>query len=159
MAAKVLSSLSNDLKAFGKKVKKDVTEIKRETARRVLSGVIMRSPVHSGDYVKSHRVGITTKTSGRGVGLGHHPMTMGKWLMPRHPQPWKLKLDLYGKKKLRISAAKFEDTIVIYNNIPYADTVEFIGWELTPAYHPFGHTINLMNIQFPIIVKTGGTIA
>jgi len=159
LAAKVLSELSNDLKAFGKKVKKDVTEIKRETARRALAGVIMRSPVHSGDYVKSNRVGITTKTSGRGVGLGFHLTPGNKWLMSRHPSPWKLKLDLYGQKKLRISAAKFEDTIVIYNNIPYADQVEFIGWELTPPYHPFGHTINLMNIQFPLIVKTGGTIA
>jgi hypothetical protein len=159
MAAKVLTELSNDLKAFGQKAKKQVTEIKRETARRALAGVIMRSPVHAGDYVKSNRVGITTKSSGRGVGLGYHPITPNKWLMSKHPQPWKLKMDLYKKKKLRISAAKFEDTIVIYNNIPYADQVEFIGWELTPAYHPFGHTINLMNIQFPIIVKTGGTTA
>ena len=159
MAAKVLSELSNDLKAFGKKVKKDVTRIKRETARQALSGLIMRSPVHSGDYVRSNRVGITKNTSGRGVGLGYHTSPGNKWLMAKHPHPWKLKLDLYAKKKLRISAAKFEDTIVIYNNIPYADTVEYIGWELTPAYHPFGHTINFMNIKFPIIVKTEGIIA
>lgn len=116
------------------------------------------SPVWSGDYVKSHRVGIQKTSAGRGVGLGSHPVTPGKFAIPKmsESKAISLKNELYQKKKGYISTAQPKDSIVISNNIHYADRVEFIGWIKTRPHYPYTLTMQDMRIKFPIIVKTSG---
>jgi hypothetical protein len=164
--------LKADIEKFKESIEKDVVAIKRTAARITLKKLLNRSPARSGAYMKSHNVGISKTGAGRGIGRRHATVVTGKFI-PKMPDAQKLALaaKLYNQKKGYISTARLKDAITIYNVIPYADQVEYLGWynsgteglrlgdsengqlQTTPPYHVYGLTIAEMEVIMPLLPK------
>lgn len=118
---------------FEGKAEAELTKRLRRFTREALRRIVERSPVWTGAYVKSHRVGIKKSKTGRGFSGTHEPVVFAP---PGGPYPKRmseaqanaLRKQIYNKLKSRISRVEIGDTVAIFNNIPYADRVEFIGW-------------------------------
>lgn len=157
--------LKEDVEKFKNGMKRDLIQQKRLVARIALKKLLNRSPARSGAYMKSHNVGISKTGSGRGIGKRHAPVNVLEDI-PRMPESQRLALaaSLYNTKKGYISTARLGDSITIYNIIPYADQVEYIGWFgsamkgrqdtlSTPAYHVYGLTIAELQVLMPLLPK------
>jgi hypothetical protein len=156
--------LKEDVEKFKSGIKRDVVKAKRLAARIALKKLLNRSPARTGSYMSSHNIGISKSKTGRGIGqkfTSISPDFTGAQIqenigfMPRMLGPAKLALaaSLYAKKNTRISTAQLGDTITIYNVIPYADKVEYLGWKKTPAYHVYGLTVAELELIMPLIPK------
>jgi hypothetical protein len=162
--------LKEDIEKFKSGIKRDVVQMKRTAARIALKKLIYRSPARSGNYIRSHNVGISRTGSGRGIGRRHAPV-IKQFLEPMN-QGEKLAFmaEQYNKKKGYISTAKLLDSITIYNIIPYAKNVEYLGWsgESTfwgvgggqqtrswyhPPYQVYGLTVEEMRVIMPLLPK------
>lgn len=161
--SKPLIQLSADLKKLGESLHQTANKIKRETARQTFHKICKKSPILMGDYLKSNRIGILKTEGGRGVGKGAvQSMSLiekSAWMAGKeYPESVKeaMREAHYQSKKAYISSAQPKDSIVISNNISYADRVEYVGWATQPAYHVYGLTVEEMNIMFPLIMKAFG---
>jgi hypothetical protein len=162
----------NDLMKFWEDTKHDVARVKRRAARIALKKLLNRSPARTGNYMRSHKVGILKTEGGRGIGKGaetkitsemEKEIIAGGGLHPKMDQAKKQMLiqELYQKKSAYISRFQLEDDITIYNNIEYADRVEYLGWRdlfpeakvHTPPYHVYGLTIQEMRQVIKMLPK------
>lgn len=160
-----------DIERFKSGVKKDLIQMKRTAARIALKKVIYRSPARSGNYIRSHNVGISKTGTGRGIGQQHAPVNYG-WFDPMNEgEKVALMAEEYAKKSKYISTAQLLDSITIYNVIPYAVNVEYLGWAGTstisgggfsapvqkswyhPPYHVYGLTVAEMALIMPLLPK------
>jgi len=159
-----------DIEKFKSGIKKDLIQQKRTAARIALKKLIYRSPARSGNYIRSHNVGISKSGKGRGIGKRHAPVVEA-WLEPMDPgEKLSFMAEQYAKKRAYISTAQLLDSITIYNVIPYAKNVEYTGWTGTstfsggdagatqrswyhPPYHVYGLTVEEMAIIMPLIPK------
>jgi len=147
----------NDIEKFKKNEIDDrLIKIKRAIAREAFRRIVRRSPVSSGNYVKSHRVGISKTESGRGISRGHEPVLPFAF-SNKVPEATAegIKAQVLAKRIPYISRAKLHDVITISNSIPYAHIVEYVGWKKTSAYHVYGLTaqeLELLPIQGTEIV-------
>ena len=127
-----MSNTKTDIEVYLNRLKKAVNETKQKMAKTALRELIIASPVRTGNYIKSHKVGINTQVM-------HHEPVNFQWHEPMpEAMALALKQALFTELAAETLEADFDDFIIISNSIPYADRVEFIGWMLTPAYHPFG---------------------
>jgi hypothetical protein len=148
-------SLKSDIEKFKNGIKRDLIQQKRLAARMTLRKLLNRSPARSGSYMKSHNVGISKTETGRGIGKSHAKVHIGKPFLPEMNNAERLSLaaQLYAQKNGYISAARLNDSITIYNVIPYANQVEYLGWVKTPAHHVYGLTVAEMQIIMPLLPK------
>lgn len=159
--------LKEDIEKFKNGLKRSLVQQKRMAARIALKKLLYKSPARTGSYMSSHNVGISKTASGRGIGKGFTEIKTDRRdptnteFVPPMPQAQKLALaaELYSSKKNYISRAKFEDAITIYNNIPYADRIEYLGWydlfpwakNPQPPYHVYRNTISEMEVIMPMV--------
>jgi hypothetical protein len=160
-----------DIEKFKSGIKKDLIQQKRTAARIALKKLIYRSPARSGNYIRSHNVGISKSGKGRGIGKRHAPVVEA-WLEPMDPgEKLSFMAEQYAKKIAYISTAQLLDSITIYNVIPYAKNVEYTGWSgdysfydpsrgtsinrswYHPPYHVYGLTVEEMAVIMPLIPK------
>ena len=114
------------------------------TANATMKSLVSLSPVWSGSYVKSHRVGINFKDPRHAP--VHHivHVALNNWYFPVSKMSSAMATRLRNKvaevREKNLSAAKPGDKIIISNSIDYAPTVEYIGWEKTGPYHVYAKT-------------------
>lgn len=118
-------------------------EITKSMAKKFLGALIKRSPVLTGRYVKSHKVGIDQKNTD---------------VAPFSP---KLQTDrrsaaasanITGMNE--IGHAKNFKKIYISNSLFYADRVEYLGWKNTPPYFVYHHaTLDIIGSKDEIVKK------
>jgi len=134
------------------KLKESANDAKKTLAKQATRKVIDYSPVRTGAYVTSHRIGIDQ------IDPSHEPFITvgpGEEIPPKMPTALAaaLKESLYAKHSTEISRAPFDKDIYVSNSIPYANQVEYIGWRLTEARHVY-HKANLdLKAVAPIVVK------
>ena len=127
-----MSNTKTDIDTYLKRLKKAVNKTKQKMAHTAIHELISASPVRTGSYINSHKVGINTLVTG-------HEKVYTIWQPAMLPAMQKA-LKAYKSKRMmgEVLSADFDDTIIISNLIPYADRVEYIGWQKTSAKHPFG---------------------
>jgi hypothetical protein len=166
---KAVMGLKQDIETFKNGMKRDLVQQKRLAARIALKKLLNRSPARSGNYMRSHNVGISKTATGRGIGKRHAPVNNAYLPKMSKTQQLALAAELYNKKNGYISSAQLGDAITIYNIIPYANQVEYLGWSgvskkygpwQTPAYHVYGLTVAELEIIMPLLPKlTSGNIS
>lgn len=122
-------------------VDKDAIKLVRSVARSTFRVLVRRSPVHAGPYVKSHRIGISKTGAGRGISKGHEKVNRIQVPKVSRATALAIKKEAIAKRISYISKAMPGDMITISNSIPYADQVEYIGWQTAPARHVYKMTV------------------
>jgi hypothetical protein len=162
-------SLKDDIEKFKNGLKRDLIKQKRLAARIALKKLIYRSPARTGNYIRSHKVGISKSQTGRGIGKSHAPVIEAFTEPMEGSEKLAFMAEQYNKKKGYISTAQLLDSITIYNIIPYAKNVEYLGWSgdydisggyggqvrswYRPPYHVYGLTIEEMRLIMPLLPK------
>jgi len=140
----------DQLDAFVDRVEAQVWFTKIIAARFVVDKLVQFSPIWSGAYIKSHRLGIGRKDR------SHEPyITVEGFesMMARRLTPSAMiRVIEYVTDKLKDQAfdiKKNTDYVHITNSIPYGDQVEYLGWsgwskeggqvamDSTRAYHTY----------------------
>ena len=147
--------VTQQLEAELKQITDSANEFRKDMARKAFASVVEKSPVKTGSYVSSHRVGIKASAANISRGRPFESTSINqqqnfKGLTKQ--QHTAVKQDAL-KNMAKINKAKLTDVIVIANNIFYADRVEYLGWERTPPYHVYGRTIAELEVQIPFLVK------
>lgn len=138
-----------------------VNETKKDVAREAFRSVVEKSPVKTGSYVSSHRIGIrksaATIEGGPGRPFGTTLLNQGEDFRGMTAGEFRQAKANALKNMSAVNRARPGDIIVIGNNIHYADQVEYIGWhgrtKSTPPYHVYGRTWAEMEVKMPFIVK------
>ena len=117
-------------KAFGQ-AKQGIKEASREfridVATKAFKRIVARSPIHTGSYVLSHRIGVKAKDSSVAMRLFPAVNKEG------------VKKEALGEL-IKLKQVGPFDTIIISNCIPHNINVEYVGWKHTPAYQVYGLT-------------------
>jgi hypothetical protein len=136
-------------------------EIKKQAAREAFKSVVAKSPVKTGSYVLSHRIGIkATKTATgepnlkRGAPFKATYKNQGEDFTGMTKIQFAAVKQAALKRMSKINRAKPLHEIIIANNIHYADKVEYLGWERTGPYHVYGNTIAELQVKLPFMVKS-----
>lgn len=110
---------------------------KREMARQALSYMIKLSPVWTGAYVKSHKVGVNSVD-----GTFEQPDPFMNLLKKKtEAQAYAIKAETEAVNTAKLQAAtRIFDEIYISNSAPHAMMVEYIGWKKTGPYHIYKKT-------------------
>jgi len=149
---------AKQLEEFRVKTHERLDLAKQDLARKTLAKLVARSPVLTGQYILSHKVGINEpdlsyehtlptlklrkniskgKQIGTNIGVNRRSVEM--------------KAKSVGQQK--IMQAGYKDTIYISNSVPHAVNVEYLGWAKKPALHVYGLTKAEMRLQAQAIVK------
>jgi len=151
--------MKEDIDKFLEQLETGVNKRKRKLALTAAKKLTNKSPVLTGLYVKNHKVGIdkiNTKMTGEywmdlpgmdkfGVLFYATPKSIVNQLAK--------KKKAFEKMKTKIMITKLSDTIFISNPVYYADIIEYIGWEKTPARHVYGLTAGELILAAPAIMK------
>jgi hypothetical protein len=135
------NNFKNDVDDYLKRLKKVINKSKQNMAKAGLNELIKSSPVWTGAYIKSHKV------TANKIDSQHEPVieffiinqityNFGPKMLAAAVQA--LKIQTLAKLATKISATDFNDTIYISNSIPYANQIEYLGWEKSGPYHTFG---------------------
>ena len=149
---------SKKLKNFVENVGQRANRANKKIAKTAFKSIVDKSPVRTGSYVLSHRIGIKKLTSsptrGRGFAATYvnQPKPGEKFQRITKKQFHAVKT-IAMKQTSKIDKARYFSRIVIGNNIHYADNVEYLGWARTGPYHVYGRTIEEMKLKIPFIVK------
>ncbi len=169
VADKETMSFAKDIEKFKKQLEQDVAKAKRTAARIALKKLYEKSPARTGNYMRSHKVGIAKTKTGRGIGKGaavkpYGPLGRVYWTPRMTPgEKAALTKELYAKRSAYISRFQLHDDITIYNNIFYAHRVEYFGWDdlagpnqkLPPPrpYFVYTMTIAELTVLMPMLPK------
>ena len=129
-------------------------EAKKDVAAEVFKGVAKRSPVWSGPYVKSHRIGIgkiDKRSAKPAIGID------GK-LPPKMPEAeaeaLKSEIAEWETGILKRKKVDLEKPIYISNSIGHARNVEYIGFQsMTQPYRVYGLTYQEVLAKLHNLVK------
>lgn len=137
------------LEDFKEEIRNEGNLVLRKYAMAAYNGVIAHSPIYTGRYVLSHRVGIGHKDTSVNKPILHVAQfkadAIGKGAML-----WRV----YGKlnalrataKAKILTATLLDRKIIISNSVEYAEQVEYLGWHFgqhhVPPYHVYGKTYN-----------------
>lgn len=144
-----MNQVKADINTYLDRLKKGINITKQKLAQDTLIDVVGFSPVWSGTYVESHKVGLDN------IILEHEKPYYG----PPFPDKLNeghalaLKVGVVNDLSPVIDKAEFRNTIFISNSIPYANQVEF-GGGLTPAYHPYGRAALKLKAKMFLMAKT-----
>ncbi|RLA56949.1 MAG: hypothetical protein DRR04_13615 [Gammaproteobacteria bacterium] len=123
----------------------------KATARHTHGRLIARSPIVTGSYVLSHKVGLNGKDSSVTYG---DPLPVDEH-GERIAQPNRRSVVGYAiaKGQQVIAKAHRPKKFVLSNSIHYAPNVEFMGWANSPAYHVYALTLLEMREEMKPIVS------
>lgn len=117
------------------------------------------SPVWSGSYVMSHRVGIDSRNDAAPTNMtpGLAPGEIPIKVIPS--VALKFRKEAYMRAKARFVGKELPDKgrIILYNNAPHAGVVEvlpdkYLSGKMSP-YHPYGKTKQRLSQQIYKIIK------
>ena len=118
-------------------------EVMKATARKFLGALIKRSPILTGRYVKSHKVGIDSPDDSiapNAYGIAADRKSAASSAL------------MSGLNVIK-NAQKFS-SIYISNSLHYAKNVEYLGWKNTGPYYVYHHaTMDIMEDTSKIIKK------
>jgi len=133
MASTTLPQLSKQFDRASEEINQSCQIAIKNIATEVYAQVIENTPIWTGSYLLSHRVGINGKSSEpptytnqdiEFTGLSQDTVSAYK------DQAW--------KRILSIETSEQIESVYISNDIGHAAHVEYIGWTMTPAYHVYG---------------------
>jgi hypothetical protein len=136
-----LKVFSNQLESFKVKTIQRLDIAKQEIAKEIFTRVITRSPVDTGSFCLSNKVGI---------GVIDHSKVF-KTVPALNATAIKAEALAAGVAKIMSSGSA--DTIYISNSIPHALIVEKLGWKNTPAYFVYGLSLAGVRVKLPQIIK------
>lgn len=110
----------------------------KAAARHTHGRLIARSPIVTGAYVLSHKVGLNGKDSNFEPGVPLQVDDTGRRIPLKNRRSIVGRAIAAGQKV--IQTPQKPTKFVLSNSNPYADKVEFIGWKNTRAYHVYGLT-------------------
>jgi hypothetical protein len=151
---------------FDKQIEKDLSRIKRmvkevvlESAETGMQFLARLSPVHTGSYVLSHRVGINgmTDSGPTMTGQSTDPNKIPEKVMPTTAQAYRLQAATRVAAKVNLKNMPDYGKIILYNQSPHAMIVEtlpdrYIKGNGSP-YHPYMRATQKLRNQIPAIVE------
>lgn len=127
----VAKSFSADIEAFGKKMNLNADEALRSVALELFGRIVEQSPVDKGRYRASHRVSVNT------VDASVEPEGQDTYGLPSSAE---------------ISNAKFGDTVILSNNLPYAQRIED-GWSGQAPAGVYGPAFDAVSSIIGIVLR------
>jgi hypothetical protein len=142
-----------EIDAVEKQLKETVYEV-LDYAMRMLA--LNYSPIWSGSYVLSHRVGINRKNDS-GPTIKNIPGVIGQKVSLSEATAYRQKAALRVKNRLKIAQIGNEGTVVIYNESAHAALVEmlpdkYMAGTMAP-YFPYLKTNSVLRAELPAIIK------
>jgi hypothetical protein len=124
-------------------IKGSKEDVLKDIASKFLGALIKRSPILTGRYVKSHKVGIDQKDTSTASLIG---------TLQKDRRSAAASALMSGLNVIR-SAQKF-NAIYISNSLHYAHKVEYTGWKNSPPYFVYHHaTMDMMGKADEVIKK------
>jgi len=143
-------SFAEDIKKFIEKTERKSTILLRNICEEMATRIADRTGVDTGNLLGNYRIGINNV--GVNPGFPPGPTTWHKGekdeLMAEKNRKEAFRFFMQNLEK-HLANLKICDTFYMDTDVPYADKVEYIGWDKTPAYRMFGRTI----VEFEQIVK------
>jgi len=104
--------------------------------KETIKSLVALSPVWTGAYVKSHNIGIVVKDR------RHEPVARTYSILTKLSvtEAMALKKSILQNKKFDLMLIELGHKIIISNSIPYANKVEYIGWQLQRSYFVYSKT-------------------
>jgi len=128
--------VQRSLSSLIKKIEQDLDQVRDEFLRNVAEDLVASSPVDTGTYVSNHSI---TTSSGSGGRKNSH----GKG-----PDNGTAREEALAKLNGQISSLpKDATTVYVANRSPYANKVEYSGWEKTAPYQVFTSVRNRAGIH------------
>lgn len=137
-------------------------KVQHKLARTAISALVSRSPVLTGRYVMSHRLefGAADETYEDAEDYpqatdDHKPKTKRKTL-PKDRRQFvnSAQATLFRKAGVPLHQEGANITSMhISNNVPYADKVEFLGWQNVGPYFVYTHSYNDVMAAIPDILS------
>jgi len=131
------AAFSEAIGKFKAEIYRTVTNVTKAIVKDVYTRIVNKSPVWTGSYVSSHRIGID-KIDGTITDL--HPDEFTDRFPPQADfmEAERFKAEAMDQK-FRMDILQYPlKKVIISNSIHYADKVEYLGWKKTPAYHVYG---------------------
>jgi len=133
MASTTLPQLSKQFFQANEEIRQKCQAAVRTVAHEVYNHIVNNTPIWTGSYMLSHRVGINQKSSEPPTYVNQEEGFLG--LAPGQADEYR------SRAYSRILDLSIQDNIqfvYISNDIGHAADVEYIGWANTPAYHVYG---------------------
>lgn len=116
-----MGSFSTSINAFVKRTKVRADLVVRKLAMEALQGVVQMSPVDTGRFRGSWRVGLNQVDGSTSVAIGEQSVAGSKYRKANGSQATAQALSAGSPQ---IAAAKWGDTVYITNNVEYAEPLE-----------------------------------
>jgi len=161
--------LKNAFNKLIKVIKKGEKTYKQELTQEAFKSLVDLSPVSTGSYVLSHRIGINQKDTSVTLKKGPNPglykvLAFGN---PARASALHEKAVFRSLKKAKTTAKPKalkqinkklkkigpDDSVIISNSIPHAVNVEYVGWMKTPPYQVYGLTYEYLRLKEKSIMK------
>jgi len=155
MAATTLQQLSIQFEQAKKEITQTAEAIVKTAATEVYESIVKKSPICTGSYVLSHRIGINFENSSP-------PTRVNQELQNICIQDEAVKHLLRQQAMMAMSiikTAQHVQSIIVSNAIEHAIDVEYIGWPVTPAYHVYGLTYLEIKQRLPEILRLAAAAA
>ena len=140
------------------------TDAKKEAAAECFKRVVKKSPVWSGPYVKSHKIGVgkIDRRAAKSViqaDMENSQQGMASEIL--YPQKMssaeaaalKSELNEFETRILLGKKVNIDIPIYVSNSVSHASEVEYIGWKKTGPYHVYGLTAEEMKTRLSQILK------
>lgn len=145
MASTTTIEIKSQFNRARQEVDQDIQEALIVGGHLALQGVIERTPVWTGSYLLSHRVGINAKSTEPPTYINQHPEFNG--LTPGEEEAYRQKAMMQANK---IQTAQNINSVWVSNGIGHAPDVEYIGWPSgKPPYHTYGLTYTWLKASMP----------
>jgi hypothetical protein len=128
-------------------------ETKKKAAAECFRAVMKKSPVWSGQYIRSHRVGIGKLDKRHGKSSLGSSFAFPPKMEESAANSLKASLNEFETRILLGKKISIDKSIYISNSIGHAADVEYIGWKYTGPHHVFGLAAEKMKTRFPQILK------
>jgi hypothetical protein len=116
-------------------VENDIDDFRNQIAEDLVKRIIARSPVQTGSYVLSHRVG----ADGADNSIAMRPDTY----IEQNPDG--LRTQVLADLAAEIKRVPKGVSIYVSNSVGHAPNVEYIGWKRRGPYHVYG--LSVMEIK------------
>jgi hypothetical protein len=132
MVVQIRAISKNTTQQAGLLFKERAAQLRARVAEKIADAIVEGSPVDTGTYIMAHVAG-----SGESSEIGSRS-SHGK---PRGRDPGQFKNLARGNLKRSVSASAIQagDEIWFRNRAEHAARVEYLGWNLTPAYHVYAN--------------------